>query len=87
VHDGLSSFKQMREIAPMLDNATDDDDTLERPRASAKAMGFSVATWWRRAKDDPDFPPLYRPSARVVGIKRGDRRRYVELRREREAAE
>ena len=45
----------------MLDTLTDDDDTVERPRASAHAMGFSLATWWRRVKDDPEFPPAVSP--------------------------
>jgi predicted DNA-binding transcriptional regulator AlpA len=71
----------------MLDAIKDDDEVIERPRAAARAMGFSLATFWRRAKDDPEFPPLYRLSRRIVGIKRGDRRRYVDAGRQEPVAE
>ncbi len=50
-----------------------------RPRQAADALGISETTFWARAKDDPDFPPLIRLTARCTVVREQDLIDYVEL--------
>jgi predicted DNA-binding transcriptional regulator AlpA len=56
---------------------SDDDLVFERPRTAAAALGISIATFWRRVKDDPDFPALVALGPHSVGMVRGERRAYA----------
>lgn len=56
---------------------SDDDLVFERPRTAAAALGMSIATFWRRVKDDPDFPSLVQLGPNSVGMVRGERRAYA----------
>ena len=61
----------------MSDSSDGNGLVIERPREVAKALGISPATFWRRVKNDPDFPQLIRLGTRSVGIIRGEREQYV----------
>ncbi len=64
-------------LPPSVAGAFDTDYyTIERPRPAAAALGISLATFWRRCKSDPDFPPLVRHGA-IVGVIRGERIAYT----------
>lgn len=47
-------------------------DALLKLSTAAMVAGVSEATLYRRAKDDPTFPPLVRIGARCTRIRAGD---------------
>jgi predicted DNA-binding transcriptional regulator AlpA len=57
--------------------AVSDDLVIERPRTAAAALGISLATFWRKLKDEPGFPQLVRLGPNSVGIVRAERLDYT----------
>ena len=57
----------------MSDDVVSDDVVIERPRVAASKLGFSLATFWRRVKEDPDFPKLVRLGPNSVGLIQAER--------------
>lgn len=49
-----------------------------RPKDAAQALGFSIVTLYRRAKEDPDFPRLINLSPGHTVISEQDLVAYVE---------
>ncbi len=49
-----------------------------RPKEAAQALGFSIVTLYRRAKEDPDFPRLINLSPGHTVISEQDLVAYVE---------
>ncbi len=49
-----------------------------RPKQAAEALGISLATFWRRAKDEPDFPPLIKLGDKMTVVRESDLADYTE---------
>jgi predicted DNA-binding transcriptional regulator AlpA len=49
---------------------------FESPRQTCKACDFSMSTFWRRVKTDPDFPKPVYVSPKMPRIIKGEREAY-----------
>lgn len=54
------------------------DKPFLRPKDAAELLGVGESTFWRWAKDRPDFPEPIRLSARMTVFSRNDLMRWVE---------
>lgn len=62
----------MKEIAP----------AVLRPKQGAAYCGFSIATWWRKAKTDPDFPRQFKIGPNSTAVMRADLDAWLAKKRE-----
>jgi predicted DNA-binding transcriptional regulator AlpA len=53
------------------------NEIIERPKDFAAALGISLATLWRRVKNEPDFPQPLTLSDQAVGFLRSERLAYI----------
>jgi prophage regulatory protein len=49
-----------------------------RPRQAADALGIALSTFWKRAKDDPDFPPIINLTKGCSVVREEDLEAYME---------
>lgn len=57
-----------------------------RPTAAATVLGISLSTFWRRSKEDPDFPPVIRLSPRCAVVREEDLAAYMAKKAEQSVA-
>lgn len=53
-----------------------------RPRQAAEYIGISIASFWRIAKSDPDFPTPFKLSANSSAIMREDLDAWLKAKQE-----
>lgn len=53
-----------------------------RPRAAAKYIGVSIASFWRFVKNDPSFPQPFRIGQQATVVMRADLDAWLQQKRE-----